>query len=167
MLHLLTETSIFVSLPNQCLCQLTGEPLIHIIPSNSGIMVQKSESQGVQAPSIIARLATKRKAPGQHEDERPPKRLRIYDSVSSVSTTGNAGTVAVQPTTKYVCFILSQSFLFILAQGHSSRYLFSSRAAFLRSPSACSPSESYHSWLATEACAFHLASPSFGPLTSN
>jgi hypothetical protein len=164
MLHLLTETSIFVSLPNQCLCQLTGEPLIHIIPSNSGIMVQKSESQGVQAPSIIARLATKRKASGQHEDERPPKRLRIYESVS---TTGNAGTVAVQPTTKYVCFILSQSFLFILAQGYSSRYLSSSRAAFLRSPNACSPSESYHSWLATEACAFHLASPSFGPLTSN
>ncbi|KXN91623.1 hypothetical protein AN958_12475 [Leucoagaricus sp. SymC.cos] len=27
MLHLLTETSIFISLPNGCLCQMTGEPL--------------------------------------------------------------------------------------------------------------------------------------------
>jgi hypothetical protein len=29
MLHLLTETSIFVALPNDCLCQLTGEPIVH------------------------------------------------------------------------------------------------------------------------------------------
>ncbi|KAG2738143.1 hypothetical protein P692DRAFT_20644185, partial [Suillus brevipes Sb2] len=28
-LHLLTKTSIFIMLPNQCLCQLTGEPLMY------------------------------------------------------------------------------------------------------------------------------------------
>jgi hypothetical protein len=30
MLHLLTETSIFVPLPNECLCQLTGMPLVFL-----------------------------------------------------------------------------------------------------------------------------------------
>ena len=34
MIHLLTETSIFISLPNGCLCQITGEPLIHISPNS-------------------------------------------------------------------------------------------------------------------------------------
>ncbi|KAI0342799.1 hypothetical protein BDW22DRAFT_1301805, partial [Trametopsis cervina] len=30
MLHLLTETAIFVQLPNECLCQVTGEPLVNL-----------------------------------------------------------------------------------------------------------------------------------------
>ena len=30
MLHLLTEASIFVPLPNECLCQLTGMPLVFL-----------------------------------------------------------------------------------------------------------------------------------------
>lgn len=34
MLHLLTETHIFVSLPNDCLCQMTGEPIIFKVPMN-------------------------------------------------------------------------------------------------------------------------------------
>ncbi|KAJ6513097.1 hypothetical protein C8R45DRAFT_752407, partial [Mycena sanguinolenta] len=28
MLHLLNDTSLFVALPNNCLCQLVGEPII-------------------------------------------------------------------------------------------------------------------------------------------
>ncbi|KIK45335.1 hypothetical protein CY34DRAFT_78126 [Suillus luteus UH-Slu-Lm8-n1] len=32
MLHLLTKTSIFVKLPNECLCQMTGMPLIYAMP---------------------------------------------------------------------------------------------------------------------------------------
>ncbi|KAJ7761909.1 hypothetical protein DFH07DRAFT_683186, partial [Mycena maculata] len=28
MLHLLTDTSIFIALPNDCLCQLVGEPIL-------------------------------------------------------------------------------------------------------------------------------------------
>ncbi|KAF8071885.1 hypothetical protein FPV67DRAFT_904108 [Lyophyllum atratum] len=32
MLHLLSETSIFLSLPNGCLCQMTGEPIIYSVP---------------------------------------------------------------------------------------------------------------------------------------
>jgi hypothetical protein len=106
MLHLLTETSVFASLPNQCLCQMTGEPLIHIASPNSGIMVQAPEPQAIHAQSILAKPAKKRKALGCHEDERPTKRLRAHESVVSVSTIGCAGTVAAhaaQPTNKYVC----------------------------------------------------------------
>jgi len=36
MLHLLMDTSIFIPLPNGCLCQLTGEPIIHIAPQLLG-----------------------------------------------------------------------------------------------------------------------------------
>ncbi|EIM91098.1 uncharacterized protein STEHIDRAFT_48624 [Stereum hirsutum FP-91666 SS1] len=32
MLHLLTETSIFVALPNDCLCQVTGDMILHRRP---------------------------------------------------------------------------------------------------------------------------------------
>ncbi|KIK62950.1 hypothetical protein GYMLUDRAFT_143032, partial [Collybiopsis luxurians FD-317 M1] len=32
MIHLLTETSIFVSLPNGCLCQMTGPILLYSVP---------------------------------------------------------------------------------------------------------------------------------------
>ncbi|KAJ7455325.1 hypothetical protein B0H11DRAFT_1739971, partial [Mycena galericulata] len=28
MLHLLTDTSLFIALPNECLCQLVGEPIL-------------------------------------------------------------------------------------------------------------------------------------------
>ncbi|KAJ7744319.1 hypothetical protein B0H14DRAFT_2406850, partial [Mycena olivaceomarginata] len=30
MMHLLTDTSLFVALPNDCLCQLVGEPIVYI-----------------------------------------------------------------------------------------------------------------------------------------
>ncbi|KAJ4494818.1 hypothetical protein C8J55DRAFT_387945, partial [Lentinula edodes] len=32
MIYLLTQTSMFVSLPNGCLCQMTGPLLLHAIP---------------------------------------------------------------------------------------------------------------------------------------
>ncbi|KAG2124004.1 hypothetical protein DEU56DRAFT_712015, partial [Suillus clintonianus] len=32
MLHLLTKTSVFIKLPNECLCQMTGMPLIYAMP---------------------------------------------------------------------------------------------------------------------------------------
>ncbi|KAI0749800.1 hypothetical protein C8Q80DRAFT_1058573, partial [Daedaleopsis nitida] len=32
MFHLLTETSVFVSLPNGCLCQLTGDAIVNLKP---------------------------------------------------------------------------------------------------------------------------------------
>ncbi|KAL4064397.1 hypothetical protein J3A83DRAFT_4101147 [Scleroderma citrinum] len=60
MLHLLLKTSVFISLPNQCLCQLTGEALIYIpLPSGSSLLPSRStlrppkrklESPGVTLP---------------------------------------------------------------------------------------------------------------------
>ncbi|KAN0092973.1 hypothetical protein V8E55_003757 [Tylopilus felleus] len=39
MLHLLLKTSVFISLPNECLCQLTGEPLIFVsLPPGGGFL---------------------------------------------------------------------------------------------------------------------------------
>jgi hypothetical protein len=35
MIHLLLDTDLFLSLPNDCLCQINGEPLIHIRPSTN------------------------------------------------------------------------------------------------------------------------------------
>jgi hypothetical protein len=29
MLHILTKTSVFIKLPNECLCQMTGQPLTY------------------------------------------------------------------------------------------------------------------------------------------
>ncbi|KAI6123581.1 hypothetical protein EV401DRAFT_1271406 [Pisolithus croceorrhizus] len=43
MLHLLLKTSIFVSLPNECLCQLTGEPLIYVpLANGASFMVSQT-----------------------------------------------------------------------------------------------------------------------------
>jgi hypothetical protein len=50
MIHLLTETSIFVSLPNGCLCQITGEPLIHISPKSR--VVEPSQQTQPQQSNI-------------------------------------------------------------------------------------------------------------------
>lgn len=86
MLHLLLDTSIFVSLPNQCLCQMTGEPLVYIPPPNAGIISRKLPLQ--EQDKFIDKSTAKRKAPGRHEDEPPNKRLRVYESISSTSTTG-------------------------------------------------------------------------------
>lgn len=45
MLHLLLKTSIFVSLPNECLCQLTGEPLIYIPLANGTNLMAKQTTR--------------------------------------------------------------------------------------------------------------------------
>ena len=45
MFHLLTEASIFVPLPNECLCQLTGMPLV-FLPSPTIDFVANSVSTG-------------------------------------------------------------------------------------------------------------------------
>jgi hypothetical protein len=45
MLHLLTKTSIFIQLPNECLCQLTGEPLIYQIPPKLDGCIPPSDSE--------------------------------------------------------------------------------------------------------------------------
>src|ERR1700722_2622701 len=67
MLHLLTETSIFVSLPNECFCQITGEPIVHItVPQVKGASISTS---------------CKRKSLEPHAEENSAKRLRLQTSM--------------------------------------------------------------------------------------
>ncbi|KAG2356179.1 hypothetical protein BDR07DRAFT_471973 [Suillus spraguei] len=44
MLHLLTKTSIFTKLPNECLCQMTGMPLIYATPPTLDWYMPSSDS---------------------------------------------------------------------------------------------------------------------------
>ncbi|TBU41939.1 hypothetical protein BD309DRAFT_1039323 [Dichomitus squalens] len=75
MFHLLTETSVFVSLPNGCLCQMTGDPVLHMKPSVA-VPVPTSDDarrgKGHDAP----RRGTKRRCMNGYSEERPPKRRK-------------------------------------------------------------------------------------------
>ena len=83
MLHLLSETSIFVSLPNGCLCQMTGDPILHIRPPF--LLSDKSVGVG-HGPSSPERGAKRRRV-GEQESERPCKRRkREHRSGVDVST---------------------------------------------------------------------------------
>lgn len=75
MLHLLTETSIFLSLPNGCLCQLAGEPIIYLTPK-----IQTTTDPSLNAPTKgtqeTTRKRQRRNAPSEAED-RPNKRRKL------------------------------------------------------------------------------------------
>ncbi|TFY78051.1 hypothetical protein EWM64_g5960 [Hericium alpestre] len=73
MFHLLTETCVFVPLPNDCLCQLTGEPIVsHKVPFPSGSRMASI----LPSTESATRLDAKR---GSHStiEERSLKRPRI------------------------------------------------------------------------------------------
>jgi len=78
MLHLLTETSIFLSLPNGCLCQLAGDPMIYLTPK-----IQATSDPSVNAPTNGTQETRgkrqRRNAPNEAED-RPNKRRRLDPS---------------------------------------------------------------------------------------
>ncbi|KAJ8580772.1 hypothetical protein M405DRAFT_752860, partial [Rhizopogon salebrosus TDB-379] len=44
MLHILTKTSVFIKLPNECLCQMTGEALIYTVPPKLDGYMPSSDS---------------------------------------------------------------------------------------------------------------------------
>ncbi|KAK7690659.1 hypothetical protein QCA50_005758 [Cerrena zonata] len=67
MLHLLTETSIFISLPNGCFCQMTGEPIVNF----------KAPINLSHRPPAQVDNDRKRKASDDTGDERPRKRCRL------------------------------------------------------------------------------------------
>jgi hypothetical protein len=101
MLHLITDTSIFVSLPNECLCQMTGEHLMRlpVRPSTGPLLVSNAV--------IVHRLAPgqKRLATGLHGEERPKKRLRLYDPGLS----GTISSTLVIPNTLQCVTFLKES----------------------------------------------------------
>lgn len=69
MLHLLTAASIFVPLPNECLCQMTGTPLV-FLPSPA------IEVSGDALATSLSHERFKRKAEPHREAPPPKKRLQ-------------------------------------------------------------------------------------------
>ena len=69
MFHLLTEASIFVPLPNECLCQFTGMPLV-FLPSPTIDLVANGVPAGVPSKK------RKRKASSHPEEPSSKKRLQ-------------------------------------------------------------------------------------------
>lgn len=70
MCHLLSETSIFVALPNDSLCQLVGTPITELKPHTLGFL--SGEATGV-GDSFKPRPAKRQ----MDEDRRPTKRRRV------------------------------------------------------------------------------------------
>jgi len=90
MIHILTETSIFIPLPNGSLCQITGEPLIHMLPKDQVIGLTKPlQVHQIPPPSspVEKRSWTKIENP-----EQQPRIKRRKLSESSKSTNANTKT---------------------------------------------------------------------------
>ncbi|KAF5382158.1 hypothetical protein D9615_004408 [Tricholomella constricta] len=75
MLHLLSETSIFVSLPNGCLCQMTGDPIIYSVPKFKN-MTEPVKSTPSSTLSRTGAIGQKRSFPvgDDKREERPTTR---------------------------------------------------------------------------------------------
>ena len=67
--HLLTETCVFLALPNGCLCQMTGDPIVHLKPPQIGEAFLQNEGR-------IASRGVKRRCIKGYSEERPSKRLK-------------------------------------------------------------------------------------------
>jgi telomerase reverse transcriptase len=82
MLHLLTETSVFLSLPNGCLCQVTGIPVIFVTP-----IVQNDQTLFSLQPCEKGETVSnkKRSFPAVDKEERPCKRQKLANFTSSRS----------------------------------------------------------------------------------
>lgn len=74
MLYLLSETNVFISLPNGCLCQMTGEPVVGLVPK---IRNSSSASRSLQKKS------TGEKRPCPWVSGRPTKRQKSTGLVSA------------------------------------------------------------------------------------
>ena len=95
MLHLLTETSVFLSLPNGCLCQVTGVPIILITPNvqndHTSFPLQLREKNGTI-------LNKKRSFPALNKEERPCKHQKLENFTTSRSGIKSSKTTGyVQP----------------------------------------------------------------------
>lgn len=74
MLHLLTDTSLFLSLPNGCFCQVTGEPIIHMIPGISQVEDGRLQNQN-DIPAIVSQKRPLPNVPGQNNKARKRRKL--------------------------------------------------------------------------------------------
>jgi hypothetical protein len=86
MIHLLTETSIFVSLPNGCLCQITGEPLIHISPKSRIV----EPSQRIQTQQPVKAVFGKKRTWTEMENanQQPQAKRQKLESIPTATVGG-------------------------------------------------------------------------------
>ncbi|GJE88721.1 telomerase reverse transcriptase [Phanerochaete sordida] len=83
--HLLTETSLFIGLPNDCYCQLTGEPIMNMkLPEGLTRDVAND-------PAHETADGGRKRSAQPHPDERPAKRLKL-DQATTKHVLGNKAT---------------------------------------------------------------------------
>lgn len=75
MLALLSSTSIFLQLPNGCLCQATGRPMCTLPPRMVDLSI--SPSNIVPMPVKFASNFKRKQSPVVIEDIRPDKKRRV------------------------------------------------------------------------------------------
>ncbi|ETW83156.1 hypothetical protein HETIRDRAFT_450817 [Heterobasidion irregulare TC 32-1] len=85
MFHLLTETCLFAPLPNDCLCQMTGEPIVYM-----KVPLFKRVLEPAAAVAVDERIRAKRKAQGPPEGGEARKRMRLADGSASSLRTSSA-----------------------------------------------------------------------------
>lgn len=78
MFHLLAQTSIFLKLPNECLCQIAGEPMINLPPPHDMLFSIPTFRQPLGDTNQRGLL--KRKREKTEESGRPGKRPRVADT---------------------------------------------------------------------------------------
>ncbi|KAL7279239.1 hypothetical protein ACG7TL_007079 [Trametes sanguinea] len=114
MLHLLTETSVFVSLPNGCFCQLTGDPIVNIRPSDLSDrsvvpFTSKNSSLAERSRGIKRRLVA-----GHSTDSRPAKRRKMNAASIAGRTKGleqtSGDTNIVRKTPADITFLRARMF---------------------------------------------------------
>ena len=104
MFHLLTETSVFIPLPNECLFQITGEPIVHMKPPPLIRGLHGLQNLPLTGHPRLDHL--KRKAPGTLHSDRPLKRMKSESIIRTDSMESN--NVAPKPKhepVKYVCIL--------------------------------------------------------------
>lgn len=84
MLHLLTETSLFIQLPNDCLCQITGQPILYLtVPSSDNDPSLKKE-----LPDTSSRGKKRVLRSFTTENEPPAKRRKLESGTSGNNWSG-------------------------------------------------------------------------------
>lgn len=104
MIHLLTETSTFLSLPNGCLCQITGEPLIHVSPDARSIgPTQPLRLQHRDDTTSPKKKRSWTEVQDAEQQDRSKQRKVVINSKSSVAN-------KAIPPKSYVCLLRPTSF---------------------------------------------------------
>lgn len=86
MFHLLTEASLFLSLPNDCFCQIAGEPVINSKPPATIIL-----NASTHPAPLVRSDHLKRPSSNSEIDQRPTKRLKVNHDLRTTAPAHVAG----------------------------------------------------------------------------